>query len=196
MKYTLIGSTTSPYVRRLRIYLSSLHCEFQSMMIFDPKDRATLKEISPILKIPVLKIEGNESTEYLYESRVIFNFINKTHFKQNVSLQEENLLSVVEGVSDSLITLYLMKMSQVSIDEDKRFIAAQFERIEAGLKYLNDQVGPKNIPSCDYINISLYCLIDWIKFRELTDLSAYRELESFHQEQCIRSDYKLTDPRS
>ena len=81
MKYIIIGSTTSPYVRRLRAYLHGLDCEFKSMMVFDPKDRQELLKISPILKIPVLKIEQGNDESYLYESRVIFNYINKNHFK-------------------------------------------------------------------------------------------------------------------
>ncbi len=196
MKYTLIGSTTSPYVRRLRIYLKTLDSDFQGMSVFDPKDRAVLKEISPILKIPVLKIHHNNSTQYLYESRVIFNYINKTHFKQEVTLQDENFLSVLDGVNDSLITLFLMKLSQMTIEEDKRFVMAQHERVQAGLAFLNQEILSKAKPTCDYIVVSLYCLLDWIKFRELTDLSLYRELEKFHQELSPKEEYKLTDPRN
>lgn len=196
MKYTLIGSTTSPYVRRLRIYLRNLECDFETMSVFEAKDRATLKEISPILKVPILKINQSGSSQYLYESRVIFNYINKNHFKQDLSIQDENFLSVLDGVNDSLITLFLMKLSQMTIEEDKRFVMAQHERIQAGLSFLNEEILTKKKPSCDYIVISLYCLIDWIKFRELTDLSMYRELENIHQELSSLEEYKLTDPRS
>lgn len=196
MKYTLIGSTTSPYVRRFRIYLKTLGCDFQGTSVFDPKDRAVLKEISPILKIPILKIHHNNSTQYLYESRVIFNYINKTHFKQEVTLQDENFLSVIDGVNDSLITLYLMKLSQMTIEEDKRFVMAQHERVQAGLAFLNEEILKKSKPVCDYIVVSLYCLIDWIKFRELADLSSYGELETLYQELRSQEDYKLTDPRN
>lgn len=192
--YTLMGSTTSPFVRRLRIMMNGLDFDFKTMMIFDPSDRKELKKATPILKIPILKINDEKSPKHIYDSRVIFNYLNKKHWKKDLSIDEENLLTVIDGVNDSLVTLYMMTLSQMTIEEDKRFIMAQRERIAEGFSYLAD-FWADNRP-WDYQAISLYCLIDWAIFRNLIDIKKWPSLETFWLKHQGDDLVKATDPRS
>lgn len=193
-KYTLIGSVTSPYVRRLRILMKDLELEFKAMMIFDPTQRVELKKVTPILKIPVLQIHSGDKTQNIYESRVIFNYLNKQHFKEELSLEEENLISIIDGINDSFVTLYMMKLADMPIDEDKRFIKAQRERIAEGFSHLNSLWAQDR--RWNYTAISLYCLIDWALFRDLYDFRDTPVLLRFHQAHNNDEIVKATDPRS
>ncbi|MGK0373445.1 MAG: glutathione S-transferase, partial [Glaciecola sp.] len=54
-KMQLFGSTTSPYVRRLRLYMQDLPHDFVLVDIFNSRDRAEIQSDNPTLKIPMLK---------------------------------------------------------------------------------------------------------------------------------------------
>ena len=45
---TLYGSTTSPYVRRLRIWLANTEHEFVNLQIFEEQDRQILLQKIPL----------------------------------------------------------------------------------------------------------------------------------------------------
>jgi len=51
----LYGSTTSPYVRRLRIWLANTQHEFVNVQIFEPADRSDMILKNPTMKIPMLE---------------------------------------------------------------------------------------------------------------------------------------------
>ena len=68
----LIGSTTSPYVRRIRLLLSDEPYEFINLDIYG-EGRDELRRTNPTLKIPVL-IDGDQE---LYDSRVIARYLGQ-----------------------------------------------------------------------------------------------------------------------
>ncbi len=67
----LIGSTTSPYVRRIRILLDEEPYEFVNLNIYG-EGRDELRRNNPTLKIPVLEDGGQE----IYDSRIIARYIS------------------------------------------------------------------------------------------------------------------------
>ena len=92
MSYTLIGSTTSPYVRKLRLcFHDKINYEFKSINYLEINDANYLKSINPINKIPILI--DNEET--IFDSRVIFNHLTKKYSWTKLSLKEENILSAI-----------------------------------------------------------------------------------------------------
>ena len=69
----LIGSLTSPYVRKVRIVMAEkkLDYEFVSEDVWSA--RTTITESNPLGKVPCLIMEGAES---LYDSRVIVEYLD------------------------------------------------------------------------------------------------------------------------
>ena len=68
----LYGSTTSPFVRRLRLWLANVEHEFINMQIFSGPDRELLASMNPTLKIPMIEDDG----KVIYDSRVIFRYLS------------------------------------------------------------------------------------------------------------------------
>lgn len=68
MTYRLLGSLTSPFVRRLRLYMADIPYEFEIVNYLESGQDARLSAANPIKRIPVLLIDGKS----LWESRVIF----------------------------------------------------------------------------------------------------------------------------
>lgn len=69
----LIGSLTSPYVRKVRIVLAEKKLEYK-LDLADPwSDPASLNEANPLGKVPCLVLEGGDT---LFDSRVIVEYVD------------------------------------------------------------------------------------------------------------------------
>ena len=74
----LIGSTTSPFVRRLRLYFTLLNVsdfDFVNLDIFSSQDRQLLTENNPAQKVPALI----DDEQCIYDSRVIFRYLSEKY---------------------------------------------------------------------------------------------------------------------
>ncbi|MBL7664382.1 MAG: glutathione S-transferase family protein [Bacteriovoracaceae bacterium] len=169
----LIGSYTSPYVRRLRLLLAEKKFEFEAIDIYSPAGEARLKEISPVNKIPVL-IDGKKT---IWDSRVIFRYLCEKKLAKELSWNEENYLTAVDGLLDSTINLFLFKKSGLDINGDLMYLKRQKARIEALLAYLHEQ----NIEkwTWNYLGMSFYSYLDWAVFREQIKIQNYPKFEKF-----------------
>lgn len=188
----LYGSTTSPYVRRLRLLMENIDYEFIHLNIFETKDREELKKISPLLKIPVLVNEP----DIIFDSRQIFRYLCESSVHPRIDLEQENLLTIIDGLNDTLITLFAFKRAGLEFPETNSYYQANLERIQLSLKYLEQEASAGRFQYWDYPTMCLYSLIDWIDFRQLADLSKCPNLLSVQQ--CF-ADYdivKSTDPRA
>jgi glutathione S-transferase len=187
----IYGSTTSPYVRRLRIWLANTEHEFVNLQIFGDEDRDILAQKNPTLKIPML--EDNENT--IFDSRVIFRYLSNKLEYPTISWQQENQLTIIDAANDSLVQMFLLAKSEIEADEQKLFFKLQKERVNLVLKELNTLAEQQHFSNWNYPAISLFCLIDWIEFRELHNLHGLTALLDFHQQNIQRIEVTATDPR-
>jgi glutathione S-transferase len=161
MAYTLYGSQTSPYVRKLRILLHDIQYDFKEMAIFEKEDAEKLNKINPINQVPVLT-DGDLT---IWDSRQIFNYLNAIHRFQNLTWDDENLLTAIDGMIGSAINLVLLKKSGLDITEDKMFFNRQRDRIKSIESYLENYLTGKGLTEWNYHSISLYCYFDWAIYR-------------------------------
>lgn len=187
----LYGSTTSPYVRRLRVWLEGIPHEFINLDIFNEEGRATLKSINPALKVPMLV----DDWQAVFDSRVIFNYLNHKLEKEVTTIDDENAITLINAASDSFVELVLLSRSGVDIDQQVLFFNLQRERIQSTLQVLDDQVKLGVFEYWHFPAMCLYCLIDWVLFRKMNDFAAYPELLAFHERHQIRKILQATDPR-
>ncbi len=179
--YTLIGSLTSPYVRKLRLFFHQINLshDLKSINYLEENDSNYLNKINPINKIPVLLI--NE--EPLYDSRVIYYHIAKKQNIKELSLKEENYLSAIDGAMDSSINLFSLRRGGMDISPGKNsYIDRQRARVEEILDYLTPyakSLDPKNPADWNFVSISLYTYLFWANFKEMLDLSNRPELTNF-----------------
>lgn len=189
----LLGSTTSPFVRRIRIWalLNNCELEFINLDIFAEHDRQLMIKNNPARKIPVLITKQHT----LADSNNIIRFLLEQHAHPRLSWQQEHLLSTINGCNDSLVELLLCQRSGFDTTQDKLFFNLQNERIAETLSYLNSHLTDHEFKSCEYLCISLYCLLDWICFRELVDLTLFSNLIEFHRSYSQHTVAQQTDPR-
>lgn len=188
----LYGSQTSPFARRIRLLLNENEYEFRKVDIFNTEERKKLLTLSPLLKIPILDIEG----KIIWDSRVIFNVLCKMGHHSSLSIEEENILTAINDVSDSLVQKLLASRSQLSFPHGTPLAVSHSDRITNTLNYLEQKIEENYFNQWNFLSMSLFTLIDWILFRNLTDLSTYPKLLNFRESQQNQPRIQLTDPRT
>lgn len=192
----LFGSHTSPYVRRLRILLSELEqpFEFTSLNIFTETDRELLIKHNPTRKIPMLL----DNDLVIFDSNVIYRYLASKLAIPALTWQQENQLTLINAANDSLVELFLCKRSgfdSFSTQSDVMFFKLQQERIQGVLEELNKLALTNQFNNYDYVAISLFCLLDWIAFRNLWPLNDFDALSAFHQQHASRITSQQTAPK-
>ncbi|MFT5838540.1 MAG: glutathione S-transferase [Flavobacteriales bacterium] len=192
----LYGSTTSPFVRRLRIWLANTDHEFINLQIFDEQDRQVLAAKNPTMKIPMLEDGEDQAVQTIFDSRVIYRYLTGKFDDPLLSWHQENQLTLIDSANDSLVQMFILSNSDVQPDEDKLFFKLQKERVNAVLVQLNEMVANQQFASWNYPAVCLYCLIDWIEFRNLHNMQGLTDLLAFHDDNAQRIEVTATDPRT
>jgi glutathione S-transferase len=68
----LIGSLTSPYVRKVRVVMAEKKLDFQ-LVLEDPGAATPCSRSNPLGKVPCLVMEGGEA---VFDSRVIVEYLD------------------------------------------------------------------------------------------------------------------------
>ncbi|RBW49100.1 glutathione S-transferase family protein [Marinobacter sp. F3R11] len=187
----LIGSTTSPYVRRIRILLDEEPYDFVNLDIYGA-DRDEIRRSNPALKIPVLESDGQE----IYDSRIISRYISAKQGRDPLTWDQQNQLTLIDGANDSAVTLLLAKRSGLDVDTPGvLFFDLQRERIMTTLRTLAAQVEDGQFEQWNYPAMCLYCLVDWLDFRELVDFTGVESLLAFRDSRKTNPWVAETDPR-
>ena len=190
----LYGSLTSPYVRRLRILMSDMEHDFQNVNIFAQTDRDEFRKINPVMKLPMLEDQTNTECPYLYDSGVIAEYLLAKQEKPALSIAEKNVLSVINAASDSLVSILMLKRSDVDTNQDKLFFNAQRDRVKLCVETLNEQVKQGKFKQWNYPAISLLVFVEWATFRSLFDFVDYPELLKFVADNQHQEHVKSTFP--
>ena len=186
----LIGSTTSPYVRRIRLLLAERPYDFVNLDIYGA-GRDELRRQNPALKIPML-IDGGQT---VYDSRVIFRYLTAKLGLPSLDWDQENQLTLIDAANDSFVTLLLSKRSGLDVEQDAMFYRLQWERVEKTLNALAEMARDGDFDDWNYPAMCLYCLVDWLDFRELLSGEARDTLLAFRDRHRQRDVVKTTDPR-
>lgn len=186
------GSQPSPYVRRIRLLLADTPYQFHSMDLANPGDRERLRELSPVLKIPVLVDAGKT----IWDSRQIFRYLQQKNLHGALSQQQENLLTTIDGVCDSLVQLLLVERSGVTLDASNSYRKINFDRIDRSAEFLDQAVVSGDFKDWNYPSICLYSLIDWASFRERYAFKNLANLWGWYLDNGLHPGVEATDPRN
>ena len=187
----LYGSQTSPYVRRIRLLLADTAHDFINLDIFSAAGRDTLAALNPTLRIPMLDDNG----EIIFDSGVIYRYLAAKLALPTLSWYQENQLTVINAVNDSLVMLLQCSRSGFDTNDDKLFFNLQKERIATCLYVLEQQAANGEFKQWNYITMALYSLIDWTLFRQLIELDDYPALLACVAANASQGAVALSDPR-
>jgi len=160
----LYGTTTSPFVRRVRVVAEEVGEPIELVDTAPEAGQAELRAISPIRKVPVATF-GNLT---LFDSRAIIDRLFMTHGHGGLTpprnrWQEQNLLNAIDGALDAVIQLFYLRRDGVAIDGTP-YATRQLERADAIFAWLATQ--HLSTIQLGLAEISLVCTLDWMEFRK------------------------------
>lgn len=167
----LIGSLTSPYVRKVRIVLAEKKIDYE-LVIDSPWVQEThVPDSNPLGKVPVLILD--DST-VLFDSRVIVEYIDSVA-PNNKLMPESNREraevkrwgAVADGICDAAALVFLEK-KRPKEQQSADWIIRQEEKIIRGLAYMSEQLGENSW--CMGTHFSLAdvgtgCVLGYLVFR-------------------------------
>lgn len=140
----LIGSHTSPFVRKVRIVLTEKKIEYD-FAIDSPWLAGTgVPDVNPLGKIPVLLLDDNTP---LFDSRVIVEYIdnltpnNKLFPSPNRERTEvKRWEALADGVIDAAVAVILERKRPAN-EQSADWIARQLAKVDRGLDFMAKELG-------------------------------------------------------
>src|SRR6478672_6182552 len=124
----LYGTTTSPFVRRVRIVAAELGEPVELVDTATEEGTRALQAVTPLWKVPVAELDG----ELLFDSRVICDALVAARgwgpLRPSVAA-DANLRTVADGALDSAINwFYLVRRD--GAETDLPYLRKQRERVD------------------------------------------------------------------
>ncbi len=201
----LIGSNTSPYVRKVRVVMVEKKLDY----VFVTEDvwtaQTTIAETNPLGKVPCLVMEGGEA---LFDSRVIVEYLDTlspvgklipTVGRERAEVKTWEALA--DGVLDALILARLEASwaGRSSTERSQAWIERQMDKVHASLKAMSKGLGDKAY--CAGIHLSLAdiaigCALSYLDFRfaQIDWRSDYPNLQRLHDKLMQRPSFVETRP--
>lgn len=180
----LLGTLTSPYVRRVRIIGQELGLHLEFVDITTPDGRAALVHLGPLHKYPVLEVGGVG----VFDSHAITDLLLSQHGHGGLraphaatQIVEGNVLYAADGALDAGIRVFYCRRDGVDI-ATLPFMRSEVERIERTLAWLDGQLrGPWCTPDDGFglAELALATTLEWMRFRNIADLAPHHNLLAF-----------------
>jgi glutathione S-transferase len=193
----LLGTTTSPYTRKVRVLLNAIGRPHEFLDIRADPGAAALDEVAPLGKIPVLIDE--ESGTVLPDSSLIVSWLwarESTLLRSTgwdldpQAFADRALQTVVEGALDAAINHRYLRLDGFT---ETGYIATQRQRVERVFSWLGQRMAFRR--PIGAAALSLGCALDWIAFRNVLDLSRWSALTAFRDAWRASGVGDGTEPR-
>ena len=168
----LIGSNTSPYVRKVRIVMAEKHidCQYVQDDVWAADTR--IQDANPLGKVPALLLDDGTA---VYDSRVIAEYLDSLAPVQRLippagraRLQVRTLEALADGMLDAAVLLRLESIQRTEAQRSAAWIARQQDKIERGLHALAGALGDQpwlSEAKFSLADIAAGCALGYLDFR-------------------------------
>jgi glutathione S-transferase len=201
----LIGATTSPYVRKVRIVMAEKKLDYQFVLEDVWSADTAIMQSNPLGKVPCLVMEGGEA---LFDSRVIVEYLDTLSPVGKLippvgreRAEVKTWEALADGMLDALI-LARLEGNWAGRNKQQRsqaWIDRQLAKTHATLKAMSQGLGDK--PFCAGIYLSLAdiavgCALGYLDFRfaEIDWRSQYPNLAKLYEKLSQRPSFVDTKP--
>ena len=183
----LIGSTLSPFVRKIRVAAIELGIgdavELVAIDVFDPANG--LERINPLRKIPALVLDDGTA---LYDSAVICEWLC-ARYPEPALLPRDGArwpVLVTQALADGLVdaaALARQEKLRPADEQSPAFIDKQLKSVDRALAALDADADWRS-RDIDIAQIAAACALDWLSFRfpEYGWRTALPGLSAWHDE--------------
>ncbi len=166
----LIGSRTSPYVRKIRVLLAEkqIPYDFVEENVWSPDSKVA--QYNPLNKVPALLVDDGEC---LYDSQVIAEYLDclpgvnfiPAALHERVRVRRDEALG--DGIADAGIAIFLERKREAA-RQDPAWIARQTDKVNAGVAALSQSLAAKPTSGARRMtlgDIACGCALFWLEFR-------------------------------
>ena len=142
----LLGSLTSPYVRKARIVLAEKKIEY-TFDVENPWDeKSRVADANPLGKVPVLVLDDDST---LFDSRVIVEFLDSVSpigrlipSDNRHKIEVKRWEALADGILDAAVTVVLERRRPAK-QKSEAVIKRQMDKIERGVAVIARDLGEK-----------------------------------------------------
>jgi glutathione S-transferase len=201
----LIGSSSSPYVRKVRVVMAEKKLDYA----FVPEDvwsaQTTIADSNPLGKVPCLIMEGAEA---LFDSRVIVEYLDTLSPVGKLipnGGRDRAEIKTWEALADGLLDASILARLEATwggrteSQRSQAWIDRQLGKVHATVKAMSQGLAEK--PFCVGIHLSLAdiavgCALGYLDFRfpEISWRTDYPNLVKLHDKLMLRASFADTLP--
>lgn len=187
----LYGTTTSPFVRRVRVVAQEVGEPIDRIDTATDDGQAALREVSPIRKVPVALIDGRTN----FDSRAIIDWLTTTRGWGTLApprdrWRELNVVNALDAAIESAMSLFYLRRDGVAIDGTP-FAVRQLERTDAILAWVAPQLSAQTFGLAE---LTCVCALEWMDFRQSYDTRRATALDSVRAAWRERPSLATTRP--
>jgi len=204
----LIGSLSSPYVRKVRIVMTEKKLDFQ-FVLEDVWASDAIQKINPLGKVPCLVMEGQDSiTGAVFDSRVIVEYVDTLSpvgklipEKGRERTEVRTWEALADGLLDAAILVRLEETwaGRSAEQRSPAWIERHLGKMQAALKAMSQGLGEKAWCSGTHFSladISAGCALGYLDFRfpAIDWRSDYANLDRLYEKLRVRQSFIDTAP--
>ncbi len=201
----LIGSSSSPYVRKVRITMAEKKLDYQYVTdnVWSPETR--IGDSNPLGKVPCLVMEGAEA---LFDSRVIVEYLDTLSPVGKLippNGRERAEVKTWEALADGVLDAAILARLEATWDgrskaqRSQEWIDRQLGKVQASVKAISRGLADK--PFCAGIHLSLAdiavgCALGYLDFRfpEIAWRGEHPNLARLQDKLMLRASFADTVP--
>ena len=208
MKLTLLGSTTSPFVRKARLFLAEKKLEYTFQVCSAWDEDTPVESLNPLIQVPVLVVDG--LSKPLFDSGVILDFLEHHQpvpsLIPNGSNIEKRALALrfdamCDGLATAAIALFLEGKKPTSQQSEKH-THRQLRKIQLTLSEIESDLIPEDeycFDQCFSIaDASLGSALSFLSLRlpEIKWQESHPRLWAFSEKLLQRASFEATQPET
>jgi glutathione S-transferase len=198
-KMKLIGSLTSPYVRKVRVVMAEKKLEVQ-FVLEDPWGTETVLKSNPLGKVPCLVMEGGEA---IFDSRVIVEYMDTMSpvgklipptGRERIEIRTWEALA--DGLLDAAVAARLEATwsGRSEAQRSQAWIDRQMRAVHSALKAISQGVGDKPFCAGNHFtlaDVAVGCALGYLDFRfPQTDWrTPYPNLQKLYDKLAARQSF-------
>ena len=201
----LLGSSSSPYVRKVRVVMAEKKLDYDFVIEDVWAAKTTIGDSNPLGKVPCLIMEGAEA---LFDSRVIVEYLDTLSPVGKLIPtvgRERAEIKTWEALADGLLDASILARLEATwggrseAQRSQAWIDRQLGKVQASLKAMSQGLGEK--PFCAGIHLSLAviavgCALGYLDFRfaQIDWRTGYPNLVKLHDKLMQRPSFADTLP--
>ena len=198
----LIGSNTSPYVRKVRAVLAEKKMDYEFVIDSPWLPESGVPNHNPLGKIPVLLLDDDTP---LFDSRVIVEYVDSVTPNNKLfpspsreRIEVKRWEALADGICDAAATAFL-EAKRPKKEQSADWIARQRDKVVRSLEFMSEQLAEKAFCTGTHFSladIAIATALGYLEFRfaDINWKETYPNLDKLYAKLMLRPSLADTVP--